>query len=182
MKSLTTLLVAGFLAVAPGMAETVIARAEFKNPQDATVGEATLRETGDGVQIHLVLRNLHAGKHGFHIHENGSCVGPDFESAGGHFNPTGKQHGFENPAGPHAGDAHNIEISSDGSLETTILSKHVTLREGKANSLFKPGGTALVVHAGQDDQKTDPAGDAGPPIACGVITHAQKMTGGQPPF
>jgi len=183
MKSLATLFVAGLaLAVAPGMAETAAARAEFKNPQDATVGEATLRETVDGVQIHLVLRNLHAGKHGFHIHEKGSCAGPDFESAGGHFNPTGKQHGLENPAGPHAGDAHNIEISSDGSLETTILNKHVTLRQGKANSLFKPGGTALVVHALPDDNKTDPAGEAGPRIACGVITHAQKMTGGQPPF
>ena len=185
MKSFTTLFVAG-LALAgasiPAMAETAPARAEFKNPQGATVGEATLRETDDGVQIHLVLRNLHAGKHGFHIHEKGSCVGPDFESAGGHFNPAGKQHGLENPAGAHAGDAHNIEISSDGSLETQILNKHVTLQQGKANSLFKPGGTALVVHAVQDDQKTDPAGEAGPPIACGIVTHAQKMNGGQPPF
>ena len=185
MKSLTTLLVAGLTLAAasvPGMAEKATARAEFKNPQGATVGEATLRETDDGVEIQLVLRNLHAGKHGFHIHEKGSCIGPDFESAGGHFNPTGKQHGLENPAGPHAGDAHNIEISSDGSLETQILNKHVTLQEGKANSLFKPGGTALVVHAVRDDQKTDPAGEAGPPIACGIVTHAQKMNGGQPPF
>jgi Cu-Zn family superoxide dismutase len=173
MKSLTTLSVAGLALAAasvPGMAETGTARADFKNPQGATVGHATLRDTGKGVQIQLVLQNLHAGKHAFHIHETGSCVGPDFESAGGHFNPTGKQHGLENPAGPHAGDMSNIEISSDGSLKTEILDALVTLREGKDNSLLKAGGTALVVHALPDDNKTDPAGEAGPRIACGVIT------------
>jgi superoxide dismutase, Cu-Zn family len=175
MKSLTTLFVAGLTLAAasvPGMAETATARADFKNPPGATVGHAILRETAKGVQIQLVLQNLLVGKHAFHIHETGSCVGPDFESAGGHFNPTGKQHGLENPAGAHAGDMSNIEISSDGSLETEILNARVTLKEGKDNSLLRAGGTALVVHALPDDNKTDPSGEAGPPIACGVITRA----------
>ena len=146
------------------------AKATLVNTQGQKVGEATLTETPEGVKIVGTVENLPPGNHAFHIHEQGVCGTPDFMSAGGHFNPFGKKHGLKNPAGPHAGDLPDITVGPDGKTKFEALAKLVTLKEGEKNSLFSPGGTSLVIHAGPDDNVTDPAGNAGARIACGMIT------------
>jgi superoxide dismutase, Cu-Zn family len=140
------------------------------NTKGETIGEARLNETAEGVNISLDASRLPQGTHGFHIHENGSCEAPKFESAGGHFNPTNAEHGFDNPKGPHAGDLPNIEVKPYGLVSTSVLAEMVTLEKGKANSLRKKGGTALVIHSKADDYQSQPAGNAGERIACGVIS------------
>lgn len=132
-------------------------------------GEAVLTQMSKGVHIRVEAFNLTPGKHGFHIHESGSCETPDFKSAGEHFNPTNKQHGFENPKGPHAGDLPNLSVNTDGTVVAEMVAKNVTLEEGQQNSLIRPGGTSLVIHANADDYKTDPSGNSGDRIACGRI-------------
>jgi Cu-Zn family superoxide dismutase len=145
-------------------------RVEIKNSQGKAIGSLTIAaHPSGGVQITGRLSNLPPGVHAFHIHETGKCETPDFKSAGAHFNPTGKQHGELNPQGQHAGDLGNLQVESDGTVEISMLADRVTLAEG-ANSLLKPGGTSLVIHASLDDLKTDPAGNAGDRIACGVVT------------
>jgi Cu-Zn family superoxide dismutase len=119
------------------------------------------------VLIHAVLTGISAGPHAFHIHTTGTCE-PPFTSAGGHFNPTTMMHGMLNPTGMHAGDMPNVQVPADGSVTFDVLNPAVTLKPG-INSLFKDGGTAIVVHGGADDYKSDPAGNAGARIACGVI-------------
>ena len=109
--------------------------------------------------------------HGIHVHAVGKCDAPDFMSAGGHFNPTMHQHGLDNPQGSHAGDMTNLTVASDGSASVDYLLKDASLASG-ANSLFGPDGTALVIHADMDDEKTDPSGNSGARIACGVISRA----------
>jgi Cu-Zn family superoxide dismutase len=158
------------LALGCGQGSTSTAKATLVNNQGKKVGQATLTETPKGVKIVMTVENLPPGVHAFHIHQNGVCTPPDFKSAGGHFNPYGKQHGFLNPAGPHAGDLPNITVGPDGTAKVELLTKLVTLKSGAKNSLFPPGGTSLVIHAGADDYVTDPAGNAGPRIACGAIT------------
>jgi Cu-Zn family superoxide dismutase len=123
----------------------------------------------DGVRFSGKLTDLPPGPHGFHIHENGKCDAPDFESAGGHFNPTGKHHGDKNPDGPHAGDLGNIGVRANGMIDVSVLATGVTLQSG-ANSLLKPGGTSLVLHESPDDAMTDPSGNSGARIACGILT------------
>nr|NIP29705.1 superoxide dismutase family protein [Candidatus Dadabacteria bacterium]NIT13101.1 superoxide dismutase family protein [Candidatus Dadabacteria bacterium] len=103
-----------------------------------------------------------------HIHETGNCKAPDFKSAGGHFNPYGAAHGLRNPKGYHVGDLGNIRIREDGTGSMLINSSLSTLRSG-SNSLLKKGGTAIVIHSGRDDLISDPSGNAGSRVACGVI-------------
>jgi superoxide dismutase, Cu-Zn family len=144
------------------------AHADIVNSQGQKIGAATLSQKGAGVEIKLDASSLAPGTHGIHIHAVGKCEGPDFKSAGGHLNPDMKKHGTENPEGPHAGDMPNIEVGSDGQVHTTILAKGVTLGSGP-NSVFHDGGTAIVIHEKADDYKTDPSGNSGNRIACGVI-------------
>jgi Cu-Zn family superoxide dismutase len=168
MRTLTiigTVIVAGTLLT--GVADAQNARAKLKNAEGKTVGEATLEPKGDSVRITGSFTGLPPGTHAFHIHAVGKCE-PPFESAGGHFNPTGKQHGKDNPKGPHAGDLPNIQVAPDGRVKVDVTAKGVALDAGKTG-LLDADGSALVVHEGADDYKTDPAGNAGKRIACGVI-------------
>jgi Cu-Zn family superoxide dismutase len=163
-------LILAMLAWGCGSSPPPPAKAALVNAQGQKVGEATLTETPQGVKIVLAVENLPPGGHAFHIHEKGACQGPDFKSAGGHFNPFHKQHGLKNPQGPHAGDLPNITVGSDGKAKVEVVANLVTLKEGQVNSLFQPGGTSLVIHADADDNVSDPAGNAGARIACGPIT------------
>ncbi len=167
-----TIVVGLFLALVLGCGQSppTTAKATLINPQGQKVGQATLTQTPQGVKIVLQVDNLPPGVHAFHIHEKGVCTTPGFESAAGHFNPFGKHHGLKNPAGPHAGDLPNITVGPDGKANVEAVANLVTLKEGQKNALFQPGGTSLVIHAGPDDYVSDPAGNAGPRIACGVIT------------
>jgi Cu-Zn family superoxide dismutase len=144
------------------------ATAELKSADGKDVGTATLTQTRSGVRIALALKGLPPGEHAFHVHAVGKCE-PPFTSAGPHFNPEQKKHGKLNKEGHHAGDMDNIRIPESGNLTVQVVDKDITLEKGKPNSLFQEGGTALVVHAGKDDYMSDPAGNAGDRIACGVI-------------
>jgi len=149
--------------------ELSFASVVLMNSEGKSVGTAELTEEDDGVWVKVNATDLTEGPHGFHFHEAGKCEAPDFESAGGHFNPTGASHGLEKKEGPHAGDLPNLEVGADGTVEDEFLAEHVTLESEKDNSLLQEGGTALVIHAGADDGKTQPSGDSGDRIACGIV-------------
>lgn len=133
-------------------------------------GTALFKQKKSGVEVKVSLENIPFGEHGVHIHQNPVCEAPDFKTAGGHFNPDAKQHGFQNPAGHHAGDTpSNVSVGEDHRGSATWLLTAVTLQPGAPNSLLSNGGTSIVVHEHGDDMKTDPSGNSGNRIACGVI-------------
>jgi Cu-Zn family superoxide dismutase len=146
------------------------ASAAMVNADGVPVGTVELTETPQGTLITAKLSNLPEGSHGFHVHETGSCE-PPFTSAGGHYNPTSAKHGILSPEGMHAGDMPNIYVPASGELTIEILNAKLAVDE----SLLDDDGAAIVVHAGPDDYQSDPAGDAGARIACGVI---KSGTGG----
>ena len=141
--------------------------APLYDAQGAAMGTLTLVQRGTSVQVQVASTGLPAGTHGVHFHEAGLCEGPAFTSAGGHLNPTGRQHGLSNPNGPHLGDLPNLVVGADGrgTLEATVAG---SLTPGQA-PLFDANGTAFIVHAGTDDQRTDPSGNSGARIACAVV-------------
>ena len=142
---------------------------DLKDAKGASVGMAMISPAkGGGVSIDLDVHGLPPGEHAIHFHAVPKCEAP-FTTAGGHFNPTSKKHGMENPEGPHAGDMMNFTVDAKGAAKTTIVNKNVTLG-AEPNSLYTNGGTALMIHAAADDMKTDPSGNAGDRIVCGAIT------------
>jgi Cu-Zn family superoxide dismutase len=145
------------------------AKATLKDAQGKTLGEATLRESPAGVLVKLDLQGVVPGTHAFHIHTVGKCDAPDFMTAGGHFNPTTMKHGLMATGGPHAGDMPNLFVPADGKLSAEVLDVNVTLAAGP-KSVFDADGSALVLHATADDYASDPAGNAGARIGCGVVT------------
>ncbi|MGQ0589310.1 MAG: superoxide dismutase family protein [Sphingosinicella sp.] len=143
------------------------ARAELRDSVGRAVARADLRETGDGLRLRVEASAVSPGIHGVHIHAVGRCDPPGFESAGPHWNPAGRQHGRENPQGPHLGDLPNLMVGSDGRGRLDITIAGAALRG--AGGALDGDGAALVIHAGADDDRTDPSGNSGARIACGVI-------------
>lgn len=150
--------------------ETLKAAANVVDNEGNEIGHMELTEGSDGVLISLGLTKVPEGEHGIHIHEVGKCEKPTFESAGAHFNPLEKQHGIENPKGPHLGDLPNIAPEEDGTVQVEFVAKNLTLEPGMENSILDKDGSAIVIHEGPDDYKTDPSGNSGDRIACGVIS------------
>jgi Cu-Zn family superoxide dismutase len=149
------------------------ARAVLEDAQGKEIGTATFTPAKGGVRVQVRVAGLTPGKHGIHIHAAGKCEPPDFKSAGGHLNPSGRKHGLHNPEGAHAGDLPNLTVGKDGKAATAFTARGATLGEGPG-SLLGPDGAALVIHADPDDEKTDPAGSSGARIACGVVEKTQK--------
>jgi len=169
MRPQTYLAFAAFCAftLLPALS-TAKTRVELKDTQGKSVGTVTIWDTSSGVGLELKLHDLTPGEHAIHFHQVPKCEAPDFKSAGGHFNPEGKKHGFDSPDGHHAGDMKNFMVRADGTVKTKLEDADVTLKDGPHSLLTN--GAAIVVHAKADDYKTDPSGNSGDRVACGVIT------------
>jgi superoxide dismutase, Cu-Zn family len=158
------------LAVSASAARNKGVEVDFKTSDGQDAGTATLTPDGKGVKVKLNLTNLPEGEHALHVHQNAKCDGPDFKTAGPHFNPDKKEHGTKNPKGPHAGDMPiNLQVMADGTDHVSFVSDSISLKKDAPNSVFANGGTAFVIHAKADDMMTDPTGNAGDRIACGMI-------------
>lgn len=144
------------------------ATAELRDAVGKHVGLATFSDSDTGTVLAVSVAGISPGDHGMHIHQTGECAAPAFTSAGPHFNPRGRQHGRENPEGPHVGDLPNLRAGADGAADTTFLLDPDLLRPGEL-SIAGPPSTSLVIHAQPDDQRTDPSGNSGDRIVCGVI-------------
>jgi Cu-Zn family superoxide dismutase len=137
----------------------------FKTAEGVEAGTARLTESPHGVLIHLDLHDITPGEHAFHIHENGTCdPATKFESAGGHFNPDKDEHGYQAAKGPHDGDMPNLVVPENGKIQANIFNEEVEMKD-----LLADNGTALIVHAGADDYKSQPSGNAGDRFACAEI-------------
>ncbi|OAH54754.1 superoxide dismutase [Domibacillus aminovorans] len=143
--------------------------AQVMNSDGEIIGQAVFSEIKEGVEIHVTAEKLEPGTKAIHIHETGKCDPPDFKTAGAHFNPAGKEHGFHNPKGFHAGDLPNIKVTESGKVDVKIVAPGVKLG---TDSLLDTDGSALIIHEKADDYKTDPAGNSGNRIACAAIQEA----------
>jgi Cu-Zn family superoxide dismutase len=159
-----TVLAMGTAACATGGAATPGASAMLATAEGADAGSVSVHGGADGLVVKVSVKGVSPGVHGVHVHMTGKCEGPKFTTAGGHWNPHAAMHGLENPQGSHAGDMPNLTVGADGTGTLTYTLKHGTLTE-----LLDADGAAFVVHAGPDDQKTDPSGNSGDRIACGVF-------------
>ncbi|MDX1626603.1 MAG: superoxide dismutase family protein [Wenzhouxiangellaceae bacterium] len=157
------------LASAPAAAGDHAALARLHDTDGRSVGTVQFTATPFGTLLHARLAYLPAGVHAFHIHETGECT-PPFTSAGGHFNPAGTGHGLADDDGHHAGDMPNLHVAADGLVHLEVFNASLKLDD----KLFDDDGAAVVMHEGPDDYRTDPAGAAGPRIACGVIERAES--------
>ncbi len=158
--------------VGPRATDTV-ASAVMRSSTGETLGTLSLHLAADGrLRLTGALTGIPAGTHGIHLHAVGRCEGPGFESAGGHFNPAGRAHGLENAAGPHAGDAPNISADASSRTAVHLLLAGASLDPGSAGYINDGDGVAIVVHAAADDQRTDPSGNSGARIACGVVARS----------
>jgi superoxide dismutase, Cu-Zn family len=169
MRTTFAVAFAAFIASTPVLVSAApAATATLRDAQGKAVGAAALTPGEGGVKVAVTVSGVAPGLHGFHVHAVGKCEGPDFKSAGGHFNPGSKEHGLENAKGAHAGDMPNLSVGPDGTGKGEFLARGASLDAGPG-SLFPDGGTAVVLHAAPDDMKSDPAGNAGARIACGVV-------------
>lgn len=153
------------VAVGP---EAGAARADMMDAEGRGLGAVILNEADGEIAMAGALIGLSPGEHGFHIHAVGRCDPPDFESAGDHFAPAGSAHGFDAAGGPHAGDLRNLTAGADSIATVELTTSLVSLRGGDAR-LLDDDGSALVVHADPDDYASQPSGNSGARIACGVI-------------
>jgi superoxide dismutase, Cu-Zn family len=167
LKLWAALLVA--LIASTGCSNRPSATAELRDANGRVVGSARLQELRTGVVVRLNVEGLPPGLHGAHVHERGACVPPDFLSAGDHFDHSGMGHDRDDPRGHHAGDLPNLEVGEDGRGSMDALIPAVNLTGEASHSLFRDGGTSLVIHEHADDMKSEPGGHAGARIACGVI-------------
>ena len=131
------------------------------------LGTVTLAEAGEGIAVSGTLRGLPPGAHAIHLHMTGRCDPPTFESAGGHWNPTSRQHGSQNPQGPHLGDMPNVTVGADSAVTVQATTPGGTLRG--QNAVLDGDGAAVVIHRAADDYRTDPSGGSGDRIACGIV-------------
>lgn len=158
--------------VANGDVVDVTGEVVMRSATGARLGTLRVQDVNGAARVFGSLVGVPTGEHGIHLHEIGICDAPAFDGAGGHFNPRGKQHGLENPAGPHAGDAPNLESNEARRATVDVTFAQPTSNGSNHSGIWDADGAAIVIHADEDDQKTDPSGNSGARIACGVVTRA----------